>query len=264
MTGYIFDDSDAYEQFMGRWSRALGQRFVRWMGPPTAARWLDVGCGTGIFSQLVLDTCSPAAVSAVDPAKAQIEGACRVARRGVVEFRLADAQALPFADASFDVVASTLVINFIPDRPRALSEMCRVARPGGLVAGCVWDFAAELSPSWPLRRAMRRIGVDVPPVPGGHDSSLDALARLFSAAGLQRIAMTSVEVVVPFLDFDELWRSLTARCAPATKLIDAMPRSDRRKLLDALRAELPGLAGGSISYSARANAIRGHVRASPV
>ena len=263
MTGHRFDDSDAYEQFMGRWSRALGQRFVCWMGPPTAARWLDVGCGTGISTQLVLDTCSPAAVSAVDPAKAQIEGAWQVARRGIVEFRVADAQALPFADASFDVVASTLVINFIPDRPRALSEMCRVARSGGLVAGCVWDFAAELSPSWPLRRAMRRIGVDVPPVPGADDSSLDALAHLFSAAGLQRIAMTSVEVVVPFLSFDELWRSLTVCYAPTTKLIDAMPPSDRLKLIHGLRAELLALPDGSISYSARANAIKGYVRGCP-
>jgi SAM-dependent methyltransferase len=104
MTGHSFDDSDPYEQFMGRWSRALSQRCLDWIGPPTTARWLDVGCGTGIFTQLILDTCSPAALSAVDPAKAQIEGACRVARRGVVQFRLADAQALPFADPSFDVV----------------------------------------------------------------------------------------------------------------------------------------------------------------
>ena len=111
------------------------------------ARWLDVGCGTGIFTELVLDTCSPAAVFAVDPAEAQIDHACRqpVAQRA--NFRVADALALPFPDATFDVVASALVINFIPDRPRALSEMRRVARAGGIVAGYVWDFAAELSPS---------------------------------------------------------------------------------------------------------------------
>jgi ubiquinone/menaquinone biosynthesis C-methylase UbiE len=264
MAGPSFDDGDAYERFMGRWSRALGRRFLDWIGPPAAARWLDVGCGTGIFTQLILDACWPAAVSAVDPSNAQIQGACRVARRGIVELRLADAQALPFADASFDIVASTLVINFIPDRPRALSEMCRVARPGGLVAGCVWDFAAELSPSWPLRRAMRRMGVDAPSVPGREDSSANALARLFSAAGLETITMTSVEVMVPFANFDELWRSQTQRYALTTKLIDAMSPGDRLKLMDALRAELPALADGSIRYSARANAIKGHVGASPV
>ena len=68
-----FDDGAAYERFMGRWSRAVGSAFLNWLAPPAGAHWLDVGCGTGAFTELVLDTCSPAAVSAVDPAKAQID-----------------------------------------------------------------------------------------------------------------------------------------------------------------------------------------------
>ena len=94
-------------------------------------------------------------------------------------FRLADAQDLPFSDASFDVVASALVMNFVPDRARAIAQMRRVARPGGLIAACVWDFAAELSPSGPLRRAMRRIGIDPSPVPGTDASGQAVLADLF-------------------------------------------------------------------------------------
>jgi len=263
MTAPTFDDADAYERFMGRWSRALGRWFLSWMGAPPAARWLDVGCGTGALTQLILDTSSPSALAAVDSAAAQLERAAQTTKGGPVEFRLADAQALPFGDRSFDVVASMLVINFVPDRPLALSEMRRVARPGGLVAGCVWDFAAELSPSWPLRRALRRMGVDAPPIPGGHDSSLPALARLFSEAGLQGLAMEGVEVAVLFPDFDELWWSLTARSSPITSLVDAMPRGDRLRLMDAVRTELPEAAGGGIRYSARANAIKGRTGAAP-
>lgn len=251
-----FDDGAAYEQFMGRWSRALGQAFLAWAEPPMGAVWLDVGCGTGIFTELVFDACSPAAVVGIDCSQAQIEHA---RRRGIglrADFRVADAQALPLLAASFDVVASALAINFIPDRPRALSEMRRVARPGGLVAVCVWDFAAELSPSWPLRRGMRRIGADAPPVAGTHDSSLDALASLFDRAGLEDIATISIDVKVAFDDLDDFWRAQTLHCAPTTDAISVMTRTERATLIDAIRSEIAVCSDGRIEYSARANALR--------
>jgi SAM-dependent methyltransferase len=149
-TSVIFDDGAAYECFMGRWSRAVGATFLRWVAPPRGAYWLDVGCGTGVFTELVLDTCAPASIVAVDPAAAQIDHARKQAVARRADFRIADAQTLPFPDGAFDVVASALVINFIPDRPRALAEMRRVARPGGTVAGYVWDFAAGRGTAWPF------------------------------------------------------------------------------------------------------------------
>lgn len=255
-TPHRFDDSAAYEQFMGRWSRAIGAPFLDWVAPPAGARWLDVGCGTGIFTELVLDTCTPAAVDAVDAAEAQIDHARRRPVGQRANFGIADAQALPFPDSTFDVVASALVINFIPDRLRALSEMRRVARSGGLVAGSVWDFAAELSPSWPLRLGMRRIGADVPHVPGTRDSSLEALHSLFERAGFESIATTTVDVTVQFPDFDAFWQAQTPSYSPTSKIIAAMTSSDRTRLIEALRAGLPVRPDGGIVYSARANAIK--------
>jgi ubiquinone/menaquinone biosynthesis C-methylase UbiE len=257
---HSFHDGAGYEQFMGRWSRALGQRFLRWVAPPADARWLDVGCGTGIFTELILDRCSPAAVFAVDPAKAQIEHALSQPVGQRAEFWLADAQALPFPDTSFDVVASALVMNFITDRPRALSEMRRVTRTGGVIAACVWDFAAELSPSWPLRLAMSRIGATVPQMPGARDSSLAALASLFANGGLDAIAGTCIDVTVAFADFDEFWRAQTPRYAPTTKILDALTKSDHARLMEVIRVELPAFPDGRIEYSARANAIKACAR----
>jgi ubiquinone/menaquinone biosynthesis C-methylase UbiE len=256
---YRFDDSAGYERFMGRWSRAVGVVFLDWVASPAGARWLDVGCGTGIFTELVLDMCSPAAVFAVDPAEAQIDRACRqpVAQRA--SFRVADAQALPFPDSTFDVVASALVLNFISDGTRALSEMRRVARACGFVAGYVWDFAAELTPGSPLRLGLRRIGADVPQVPGSNETSLSALNLLFEQAELEKITTKSIDVTVRFPDFDDFWQAQTPSYSPITKMIGAMTKSDRVKLIESVRAGLPVCADGRIEYSARANAIKARV-----
>ena len=254
-----FDDSAAYERFMGRWSRAAGALFLDWVAPPAGARWLDVGCGTGIFTELVLDTCTPAAVYAVDPAEALIDHACRQVIGQRASFRLADAQTLPFPDSTFDVVASALAINFIPDRLRALCEMRRVARVRGLVAGYVWDFAAELSPSWPLRSGMRQIGADIPYVPGTNDTTLGALNSLFERAGFASIATSPIDVTLSFPDFDDFWQAQTPSYSPTTKMIAAMANSDRVRLVEAVRAAVPVSPDGRIEYPARANAIKARV-----
>ena len=124
-----FSDGTAYEQFMGRWTRAIGTIFLDWLAPPTDARWLDIGCGTGVFTDLIVSTCSPATVVAIDPSEPQIEIARKKAIAQRVDFRVADSQKLPFSDNTFDIVVSALVINFISNRPQALTEMCRVCRP---------------------------------------------------------------------------------------------------------------------------------------
>ena len=254
-----FEDSAAYERCMGRWSRAVGPVFLDWMAPPSGACWLEVGCGTGIFTELVLESRSPASVFAIDPAAAQVEHACRQLAAQRANFQVADAGALPFPDATFDVVASALVINFIPDRPRALSEMRRVARAGGVVAGYVWDFTAELSPSGPLRRGMRRFGADVPALPGTADSSLGALKTLFARAGLERIDTRIIEVTLSYSNFEDFWQAQTPSYTPTTKLIAAMQESERARLMETLRAGLPVRPDGRIEYSARANAIKAYV-----
>jgi ubiquinone/menaquinone biosynthesis C-methylase UbiE len=253
---HSFDDSAAYERFMGRWSRAAGELFLAWLTPPKGARWLDVGCGTGVFTALIADRCAPQAVTAVDPAPAQIAHARRQPLAQRVDFQVADAASLPFGDAAFDVAALALVLNFVPDRPRALAEISRVTRPGSVVAGYAWDFAAELSPSWPLRRGLREVGLDVPDVPGTASSRLDALRSLFEQAGFVQIDTNAFDVTLSYADFDDFWQSQTPTYSPTTKMIAAMTDAERGQLIEAVRAALPLRRDGAIEYSARANAFK--------
>jgi SAM-dependent methyltransferase len=198
-------------------------------------------------------------VSAVDPSAAQIEHARKRMLAERVDFRVADAQALPFTDAAFDVVAAALVINFIPDRPAGLTEMRRVCCPGGQIAGFVWDLASERASTSPLVRTMRKIGMEAPPVPGTKDSSLQALQALFEQAGLDDIAVMSIDITVAYPDFDTYWRSQTPAFSPHGKVIAALSERDRLKLIEAIRGVLPISRDGSIAYPACANAIKSRV-----
>ena len=254
-----FADANGYERFMGRWSRAVAGHFLQWIKPPPRAKWLDVGCGTGILTEAVLDLCAPASVIGIDPSSAQIEQASRGPAGARAKFQQADALSLPFPERSFDIAASALVINFIPDPLPAVQEMRRVTAPGGTVAGYVWDFGRELSPSGPLRQAMRAFGAEVPAIPGTAHSSVQALQSLFAAARMASIQSTTFDVTLAYPGFEDFWNAQTPSYSPTTKIINAMTDGERQRLKRAVQAALPIGPNGKIEYAARANAIRGAV-----
>jgi SAM-dependent methyltransferase len=233
-----FSDGEAYERFMGRWSRAAGSVFLDWIAAPAGARWIDVGCGTGAFTELVRERCSPASVVAVDPA---------------------DAQSLPFADGEFDVVASALAIDRIPDRPRAVAEMRRVGRPGALVAGYVWDFADGGYPDIPIQKGLKRIGATPPVVYGTEETRLKSLAAMFAAAGLKDIATRKINLSLTYPDFDAFWVSKMPAYSPFGKMIAELSDGDRARLKETVRESLRPGPGGIITRMACATAIRARV-----
>jgi SAM-dependent methyltransferase len=209
-----------------------------------------------VFTKLVFDRCSPSEVVAVDPVRAQIDYArCRLDSRNV-DFRVADAQFLPFADGCFEVVTSALVLNFIADPIRALTEMRRVTSAGGLVAAYLWDFENELSPSGPFRSGLRRFGIDVPDIPGTSISAMDAIRSAFTQARFGQIATHAIDIPISFPNFDAFWRAQTLGHSPVAGIITSLPAPDQVSLAERIRSGLPTSSDGRIEYLSRANAVR--------
>jgi SAM-dependent methyltransferase len=253
-TKIIFDASGDYERFMGRWSRAIGERVLTWMAPAAGSRWLDVGCGTGAFTELVMRRCAPGSIVGIDRSPAQIEHA----RRNLpgATFEVADSMDLPFGEGEFDVVASALVIHFIPDRAKAFSEMRRVLHPGGLVAGYTWKRTAtsDSAAYAPMLRGVESVGGEALRSPIVPEGTPDGMHAALAAAGFDAIMVTEIEVEQSFRDFDEYWEVQTLPFSPSGKSVARLDDAQRDRLRSVLRETLPIASDGSITYSAIAMA----------
>jgi ubiquinone/menaquinone biosynthesis C-methylase UbiE len=240
---------------MGRWSRLVGEIFLDWLDAPAGLRWLDVGCGNGAFTEVLIRRCAPAAVSAIDPSEGQLSYARARSGTGLAEFRVGDAQALPYTDRSFDAAAMALVISFIPDPLKAAREMTRVVKPGGLVATYMWDVPGGGLPVAPMYRALHSLGIDVP-LPGTKVSQMDSMQTLWANAGLESIDTCVIRIPVTYADFDEFWESY--KDGVADSAIRKMSPPELENLKVRLREHLPIATDGSIAYEAFANAVKGH------
>ena len=139
--GPLWAAGEAYEPYVGRWSRRVAKEFLDPLGLEPGANWLDVGCGTGALTGEILASQDPLSVTGIDPSEAFLAYARERVKDDRASFRQGDAQALPVADGAFHAVVSGLVLNFVPDQAKAVAEMRRAARPGGVVAAYVWDYA---------------------------------------------------------------------------------------------------------------------------
>jgi ubiquinone/menaquinone biosynthesis C-methylase UbiE len=253
----LFTDGKAYERVMGRWSRLAGDLFLDWLDVPKGLRWLDVGCGNGAFTEAVIARCAPAEVTAVDPSDGQLAYARTRPGATMAQFRLGDAQALAFADGSFDVAAMGLVIVFVADPAKAAAEMARVVRRSGHVATYMWDIEGGGMPLRPIYAAMRSLGLTLPSQLATAASRRDNLQALWEAAGLQSVATQVIRITVTYADFDDFWESNSARVGLAGNAINKLSPPERDELRSLLRKQLPAGPGGRISYEAFANAVKG-------
>ena len=257
---YAWDSGDAYEPYVGRWSRPVARAFLGWLAVPPGRRWLDVGCGTGALAEAVLALSAPGEVVGIDPSRAYVAFARDRVTDPRARFEVGDARALRAADATFDAVVSGLVLNFVPEPERALSEMARVAHPGGVVAAYVWDYAegmrmirhfwdaaVELDPSTRELDEGRRFPLCAP----------EPLADLFRRAGLGEVEACAIDVPTVFRDFGDYWTPFLGGQAPAPGYAMSLSEERRAELRERIRAGLPTDQKGEHPLTARAWAVRG-------
>lgn len=254
-----WDEGEAYERFMGRWSRLIAERFTTWVDVAPGAAWLDVGCGTGALLDTILRGASPGALAGIDRSERFLAAAAERLPAGT-DLRLADALELPFDDDAFDAVVSALTLNFIPDPTAAVGEMRRVVRPGGVVSVYVWDYADGME----FLRQFWDAAIELDPLQVAEDEERrfpicrpGPLRELFLAAGLRAVETEAIEVRTTFSSFDDYWGPFLAGQGPAGGYVAGMDGADRDTLAGLLRRRLPIRDDGSIDLLARAWAVRG-------
>jgi SAM-dependent methyltransferase len=255
----IWQSASGYESYVGRWSRRVAEVFIDRLSIARAARWVDVGCGTGAVTETILARADPASVVGVDPSEAFVGFARESVTDTRATFEIGDAAALPLPDRGVDVAVSGLVLNFVPDPVAMLAEMRRVTRPDGTVAIYVWDYAEgmtimrhfwdaaiEQDPAVEDKAESRRFGICRP----------EPLRAVFTEAGLHDIEVEPIDVPTVFRDFDDYWQPFLMATAPAPRHAMSLSETDREDLRHRLRDRLPTRPDGSIHLMARAWAAR--------
>jgi ubiquinone/menaquinone biosynthesis C-methylase UbiE len=217
-----------------------------------------VGCGSGAFSELIVERAAPAAVEGIDPSEPQLTFARSRAAARMAQFRQGDAMALPFPDGAFDAAVMALVVFFVPEPSKGVAEMARVVRPGGIVASYTWDILNGGFPNEPLMDAMRETGRAASLPPSANASRMQALMELWVNAQLDQIETREIVVSRTFRDFDDFWSTSTLG-TNVRATIAGMPADEIELLKSRVRTHVSIGASGSITCSARANAIKGIV-----
>jgi ubiquinone/menaquinone biosynthesis C-methylase UbiE len=254
-----FNDGAAYERYMGKWSQLVGATFLDWLAPKPGLRWLDVGCGNGAFTELLVARCAPASVHGIDPSQEQLAHARTRPALGVAQFLHGDAMAQPFPDDTFDVAVMPLVIFFVPDPARGVAEMVRVVCPSGTVAAYAWDVVGGGLPYEMLRSEMRNLGIEVPVPPSPDASRMDSMRDLWTSASLDFVQTREITVQRTFVDFNDYWESILGGPSVGPKL-EATSPANLALLKARIHARLSEDASGRICCDASANAVVGRVR----
>ena len=252
-----------YEPYVGRWSRLVAREFLAWIEVPAQRDWLDVGCGTGALSEVILQIAQPRSVKGIDPSAGFTEHARAHVADPRATFDVGDAQSLPLDTASRDAAVSGLVLNFVPHPEHAVAEMARVVRSGTVVAAYVWDYAGKMELMryfWDAAAALDPAALELDEGRRFPLCQPAPLTELFAQAGLREVEVRAIDVPTRFRDFDDYWSPFLGGQGPAPGYAMSLSEERRGALRDRIRANLPIADDGSIHLIARAWAVRGRTQ----
>jgi ubiquinone/menaquinone biosynthesis C-methylase UbiE len=247
--------ADAYDRYMGRYSRRLASVFADFVQLDPGWRVLDVGCGPGALLSELASRVGANRVAGADPSPSFVS-ACAERVPGA-DVRLAPAEALPWPDRSFDAVVSQLVVSFLEDADAGLREMARVVREGGVIAASSWDYGGQmqmLRTFWDAALALDPAAPDEARVMGFSDP--DSLQELWLRTGLRDVEVLPLGVEVEYADFDDYWQPFLTGTGPGGRYCVSLDDRQRAELREECLRRL-GAPTGSFALSARAWAVRG-------
>lgn len=252
---HTWSNSDAYEAFMGRWSRVAANAALDWLAMPQGLRWLEVGCGTGALTEAIVTSADPAEVLAIDPSPDFLAQAASRVHDERVTFATGTAEELPADTGRYDVSIAGLVLHFMTDPKQGVLEMTRCTRPGGTVTGYIWDIASDaqfLSPFWRAAESLDPGAKDWEPLYRQHVNSAERVAALFANDDLEQITSTTLDFPVVFRDFADYWEPcLLNGSPPVQRYVQTLSGEGRNALRERLRSFLSIAADGSIPLRGR-------------
>jgi trans-aconitate methyltransferase len=258
----LWGSGDAYERYMGRWSRRVAPIFTGWVDASPGARWIDIGCGTGVLASTILDLCEPSQVLGIDSSDVFLQSAAAHIPDPRASFRQGNAQEIPEPDGSFDVAVSGLVLNFLPDKDAAIREMARIVRPGGTVALYVWDYAGHMQ----VMRRFFDVATALDPKAAEYDDGVKApicrpepLRDILTRSGLLNVEVRGIDIPAAFDSFDDYWAPFLGGTGSAPKYCTSLDDAARERLKEELRRQLPTGPDGEILLAIRAWAVKGRV-----
>jgi SAM-dependent methyltransferase len=260
MTADTWSAGDAYELYMGRWSRGLAREFIEWLRPAPRAHWLEVGCGTGALTSSISSACDPASIVACDPSASFVEHLRSSLPAARDSFVTASASSLPSRDGGFDTIVSGLVLNFIPEPESALDAMSERARRGGTVAAYIWDYAGGvdlLRCFWEEATALDAKAAELDEARRFARWNAARLDALFRGAGLEQIETSTIAVPTVFSSFEDYWKPFLGGTGPGPSYVAALSEPQRSALGERLRKRLTPERDGAIHMNARAFVVRG-------
>lgn len=257
-------NGDAYDLHMGRWSQRLAEKFLDFVGVVDGEQVLDLGCGTGSLSNALAKRVKYQGITGIDLSEAYIAHANEQSNDPRLEFRVGSATEVPLLDDSVDRTMALLLLSFVSDTQKAVSEMRRVTRPGGVVAACVWDTrgghttnrifwdtAAVFDPKANELRAENYMR------PATRPGELEAA---WAEAGLENIEEDMLVSRMDFQSFEDFWSPNLGKQGPIADYVASLEPEAVEQLEEHMRnAYLDGEEDGPRSYAGVAWAIKGTV-----
>jgi SAM-dependent methyltransferase len=256
----VFNNAAAYETYVGRWSKLVARQFIHWLNIETESVWLDVGAGTGILTQVILDQASPKKIIGVDTSEYYLEYARHSVSDERVEFRVGDVDSIKLEPPDFDVAVAGLVLNFLPSSQDGIQSMKDATKVDGTVAAYVWDYGERMQ----MMRYFWDSAITVDPSANAFDSGRRFticdprnLQTVFESAGLKQVEVMPIDIQTTFANFDDFWRPFLSAQGSVSKYLRSLDEEKRTVIRDHLRQQLPIESDGMIHLTARAWAAKG-------